>query len=83
MSHLLFFDGVARKCEGVAAARKDEAGDASVHGSEKGQLAYFEGDEHIAAAEFDAIGGNDLICGRGIDAEGVECIVKLVGRCFG
>ena len=57
VSHLLFFHRFARERQSMAAAGEDEAGDVSVNGSEKSEFAFFEVDFHIAAAEFDAVGG--------------------------
>ena len=81
--HLLFFDGVARESENVAAAGKNGAGDFVIQRGEKNQFALIEGDFGIAATQLYVMLGFNLISGSGVEAQGVEGIVELMGgaRC--
>lgn len=81
--HLLFFDQFARESQDVAASGEDETGDLAVAGGEKGKFAFFEIELDAATAEFDAIGGNNLIGGGRIEAESVQSVVELVRRLIG
>lgn|SRR5271165_1072319 len=78
VSHLLFFHGFAREGQCVAAAGENETGDVTIHGSEKSEFAFFEINFDVAAAEFDAVGGCELIGGRRIESQGVESVVEFV-----
>jgi hypothetical protein len=64
----------------VTAASEDEASHAPVNGSEKSELALFEGYEHVAAPKFDAVRENDLISGGGIKTQGVQRVIEFVRR---
>jgi hypothetical protein len=63
----------------MAAAEKYGAGNATFEWLQKSELALFEGEFHIAAAELDTIGGVDFVGGRGIDAEGIELVIDFAG----
>jgi len=80
---LLLFDGVAGESENVPAARKNGAGDLVIERRKKNQLALIKGDFGIAATQLDAMLGFNLINGSGVEAQGIEGIVELVGgaRC--
>jgi len=83
VAHLLFFDGIAREGQGVAAASEDDTGDLAVQRGEECQRTLVEGKNGIAAAEFDAIGGGDVIDGCRVDAQSIQRIVQFVGCSFG
>ena len=76
---MLLFDGVAGKSENAAAAGKNSAGDFVIERSKKNQLTLIEGDFRVAATKLDAMLGLNLISGSGIEAQGVEGIVELMG----
>jgi len=78
-SHLLLFDGFARKSENVAAAGKDGAGDLVIERGKKNQLSLIERDFRIAATKLDAMLGFNLISGSGVEAQGIKSIVELMG----
>jgi len=59
--HLLFFDRIARGRQNVAAPGKDSAGNLPIEGEEKGDRAFVEGENGVAAAQLDVIGGSDAI----------------------
>jgi hypothetical protein len=67
----------------VPAAGEDEAGDAAVEGSEKSEFAFFEIDFHVAAAEFYAVRGSELVGGSGVEAQRVDGVVEFVRRLIG
>jgi hypothetical protein len=83
MRHLLFFHDIARESQGVASAGEDEASDVAVDGRQEGEFAFFEIYLDVAAPEFDAVGGNELVGGGGIKTQGVERVVEFVGRLIG
>ena len=59
----------------MTAAGENRAGDVSVKRGEKGQGAFFEGENGIAAAEFDPISRDDMVDGGSIDTETVDRII--------
>src|SRR5277367_6039485 len=83
MRHLLFFDDFARESEGMAAAGKNEAGDAAVDRRQESEFAFLEINLDIAAAKFDAISGNEFVGGCGIETQGVEGVVEFARRLIG
>ena len=83
MRHLLLFDDIARESQGMAAAGEDEARGAAVEGGQESEFAFFEVDFNVAAAEFDTVGGRELVGGSGIDAQGIERVVEFVRRLLG
>jgi hypothetical protein len=80
VGHLLLFHDIARESQGMAAAGEDEAGDAAVDGGQESEFALFEVDFHVAAAEFDTVGGHQLVGGSGIETQGIERVVEFVRR---
>jgi hypothetical protein len=80
---LLLFGGVAGESENVAAAGKNDAGDFVIERSKKNQLTLIKGNFRIAATQLDAMLRFNLISGSGIEAQGIEGIVELMGgaRC--
>ena len=76
---MLFFNGVAGKSENVAAAGKDSAGDLVIERRKKNQLTLIERDFGIAATQLDAMLGLNLISGSGVEAQGVEGVIELMG----
>jgi hypothetical protein len=81
--HLLFFDDLAREGQSMTAAGEDEAGDATVDGSEESEFAFFEIDLHIAAAKLNAVGGDKLVGGSGVETQGVERVIEFARRLIG
>jgi len=75
IAHLLLLRRVARESQGMAAAGKDCARDIPFKRGEKGKGAFFEGEDCIAAAELDPVGGSDVIDGGRIDTESVNRII--------
>jgi hypothetical protein len=59
----------------MAAAGENRAGDIPVKRGKKSQGAFFEGENGIAAAEFDPISGDDMVDGGSIDTESVDRII--------
>jgi hypothetical protein len=59
----------------MTAAGENRAGNISVKWGEKGQGAFLEGENGIAAAEFDSISGDDMVDGGIIDTESVDRII--------
>jgi len=80
MRHLLFFHDIARESQGMAAAGEDEACDVAVDGGQESEFAFFEVDFNVAAAEFDTVGGHQLVGGSGIETQGIERVVEFVRR---
>ena len=72
MSHLLFFDRFARKRQAWPRPEKTNPVMLAVNGSQKSEFAFFEIEFHVAAAEFDAVGGSELVGGGGIETQGVD-----------
>ena len=80
-ANLLFFDGISRQCQCMAAARENGAIDPSIERGEECERALFERENGITAAKLDAIGGNDVV-GRGrVDAQRIDGIIQFV-RCL-
>src|SRR5216683_3065397 len=75
--HLLLFYGAAGHAERVAASGEHRASSAAVEGGKEAQLAFFKGELHVGAAQFDAIWAVDGVGGGGIDAQSVEGVVEL------
>lgn len=71
MSHLLLFHDLARESKGMATAGENEAGNAAVDGCQEGEFPFLKVNLDVAAAEFDAIGGDELVSGSGIKAQRV------------
>ncbi len=82
-AELLLFHGVAREGQNMSAAGEDHAGDAAIERSEENQAAFVKGDFGVATAKRDAIGGDDLIDGGGIEAQVGERVVHFVGGAGG
>ncbi len=80
--HLLFFDGISRSRQNVAAAVEDGAGNLPVERGEKGECAFFKGEHGIPAPQLDAMGGRNAINVGGIDAQHLEGIVQFMRRSF-
>jgi hypothetical protein len=59
----------------MAAAGKDCARDIPVERGEKGEGAFFEGEDCIAAAELDPVFGDEVVNGGRIDTESVNRII--------
>lgn len=76
---LLLFGDFTGEREDMATTGEDCAVDAAVEGGKENELAFFEGDFGVAAAEGDVMGGLDSIDGSGIEAEIVEGVVEIVG----
>ena len=70
-SHLLLFDRVAGRCEDVPAPSEDRAGYLTVEGREERELALFEGELCVGAAQLDAVGAGDFVGGGRVGAQGV------------
>src|ERR1700730_12849855 len=75
IAHLLLLRGVAWESQGMTAAGENRVGDISVKRGEKGQGAFFERQNGIAAAEFDPVSGDDMVDGGSIDTESVDRII--------
>jgi len=65
--HLLFFDRIARSRQNVTSPGENRAGDLPLQRRKKGELTLFKGENRIAAAQLNAVGGNDVINIAGID----------------
>jgi hypothetical protein len=63
----------------MAAAGEDYTGDLAIERGEEGQRALVKRKDGIAAAEFDAIGGGDVIDGCGVNAQRIQRIIQFVG----
>ena len=59
--HLLFFDRIARGRQNVTAPGKDGAGNLPIERGEKGDRTFVKGENGVAAAQLDVIGGSDAI----------------------
>jgi len=59
--HLLFFDRIAWGRQNVAAPGKDSAGNLPIERGEKGDRTFVKGENGVAAAQLDVIGGSDAI----------------------
>ena len=59
----------------MTAAGENRAGDISVKRGEKGQGTFFEGENGVAAAEFNPVSWNDMVDGGSIDTESVDRII--------
>src|SRR5258708_25026572 len=75
--HLLLLDDVARCSNDVTAAEKHGAGDAALELLQESELALFEREQHLAAAELDAIGGVDFVERGGVNAQSAPLVVRL------
>lgn len=76
--HLLLLNGFARKSQDMAATGEDGAGNLSVERRKKSQSAFFQGEHGVAAAQLDAIVGNDMVEGGRVDAQCVDGIIQFV-----
>jgi hypothetical protein len=76
--HLLFFDGIARSRQHVAAPGKNGAGNLAIEGEEKGEGTLLEGENRVAAAQLDVIGGSEAIDVCGIDAQRLDGIIQFM-----
>jgi len=76
--HLLFFDRIARRRQNVTAPGKDGARNLPIEGGEKGERALFEGENSIAAAQLDVIGGSDAVNTGRINAQRVDGIIQFM-----
>jgi hypothetical protein len=83
MAHLLFLDWITRDREDMAAAGEYSTSDAAIEGGEESDMAFFKGEDGIATAKLDAVGGSDAVDSGGIDAQSIDCIIKFVRWSFG
>ena len=80
---LLFFDGIARKREGVTDAGKNKAGDAALKRLEKSEFSLGEVQGDVGLVDFDAVLGGDGVDGLRIETKRIQGGDNIAGRVRG